>query len=71
MEKNGSWRVNGGDYKFHLALAVREPDELNLFMGNTLSPELMELYTGRSRKESRFRDTLLSFLVEHSGGRVR
>ena len=32
-----------GDYKFHLALAVREPDELNLFMGNTLSPELMEL----------------------------
>lgn len=32
-----------GDYKFHLALAVRDPDELNLFMGNTLSPELMEL----------------------------
>lgn len=21
-----------GDYKFHLALAVREPDELNLFI---------------------------------------
>ena len=36
----GEW---WGDYKFHLALAVREPDELNLFMGNTLSPELMEL----------------------------
>ena len=32
-----------GDYKFHLALAVRDPDELNLFMGNTLSPELMKL----------------------------
>lgn len=36
----GEW---WGDYKFHLALAVRDPDELNLFMGNTLSPELMEL----------------------------
>ncbi len=36
----GEW---WGDYKFHLALAVREPDELNLFMGDTLSPELMEL----------------------------
>ncbi len=36
----GEW---WGDYRFHLALAVRDPDELNLFMGNTLSPELMEL----------------------------
>ncbi len=36
----GEW---WGDYKFHLALAVRDPDELNLFMGNTLSPELMKL----------------------------
>ncbi len=36
----GEW---WGDYKFHLALAVRDPDELNLFMGNMLSPELMEL----------------------------
>ena len=36
----GEW---WGDYKFHWALAVRDPDELNLFMGNTLSPELMEL----------------------------
>ena len=36
----GEW---WGDYMFHLALAVRDPDELNLFMGNTLSPELMEL----------------------------
>ena len=36
----GEW---WGDYKFHLALAVRDPDELNLFMGNTLSLELMEL----------------------------
>ncbi len=32
-----------GDYKFHLALAIRDPDELNMFMGNTLSRELMEL----------------------------
>lgn len=43
-----------GDYKFHLALAVRDPDELNLFMGNTLSPELMKLLYGRNRKGSRF-----------------
>ena len=39
-----------GDYKFHLALAVRDPDELNLFMGNTLSPELMKLLLRAKQK---------------------
>ena len=43
----GEW---WGDYKFHLALAVRDPDELNLFMGNTLSLELMELLLRAKQK---------------------
>ena len=47
----GEW---WGDYKFHLALAVRDPDELNLFMGNTLSLELMELLLRAKQKGNPF-----------------
>ena len=38
------------DYHFHLAMAIRSPHELNLFMDETLSKETMELYHLAVRK---------------------
>ncbi|WP_065220022.1 MULTISPECIES: KamA family radical SAM protein [Butyricimonas] len=31
------------DYKFHLSMAIRDPDELNLFLDNTLSDKTMDI----------------------------
>lgn len=39
------------DYNFHLTMAIRDPDELNLFLNNTLSGETMELLY-RARKKN-------------------
>jgi len=36
------------DYKFHLAMAVRKPSDLNLLLGNTLSKETIERIEGSS-----------------------
>ena len=65
----GEW---WGDYKFHLALAVRDPDELNLFMGNTLSPELMKLlYRAKQKGIPFFVTPYYLSLLKYSGGWIR
>lgn len=38
------------DYKFHLTMAIREPDELNLFLNHTLSDKTMQILHDAKRK---------------------
>ena len=38
------------DYKFHLSMAIREPDELNLFLNHTLSRETMDILSDARQK---------------------
>lgn len=42
------------DFRFHLAFAVRSPKELNKFLGNSLSPEIMERLAKAKKKEMPF-----------------
>lgn len=39
-----------GDFRFHLAMALKSPKEIDLFLGNTLSPDTMYLLK-RARKK--------------------
>ena len=39
------------DYRFHLAMAIRTPAELNLFLGNTLSEEQMKILYDAKKKQ--------------------
>ena len=59
-----------GDYKFHLALAIRDPDELNMFMVKTLSAGLIELLHEAKQKGIPFFVTpyYLSLLSVRPGG---
>lgn len=43
-----------GDYRFHLAMAIRSPRELNYFLGHSLSPETMEMLTTARKKKMPF-----------------
>ena len=38
------------DYKFHLSMAIREPEELNLFLNDTLSEETMRILFDAKQK---------------------
>lgn len=42
------------DYRFHLAMAIRTPAELNLFLGNTLSEEQMKILYDAKKKQIPF-----------------
>lgn len=42
------------NYKFHLAMAIKSPKELNLYLGKTLPEETMELLANAKKKEMPF-----------------
>jgi lysine 2,3-aminomutase len=42
------------NYKFHLAMAIKSPKELNLYLGKTLPEETMELLANARKKEMPF-----------------
>ena len=58
------------DYRFHLAMAVRTPAELNRFLGGSLSAETMRILSDAAKKQIPFFVTpyYLSLLNTGSGG---
>ena len=59
-----------GDFRFHLAMAVKSPSELNRFLGNSLSAETMYLLSKARKKGMPFFATpyYLSLLDVTGGG---
>ncbi len=57
--------------RFHLALAIKSPTELNKMLGNSLSEETMQLYQqARKKRNAFFHHPLLSFFIKPDRQRV-
>ena len=57
--------------RFHLALAIKSPTELNKMLGNSLSEETMQLYQqARKKWNAFFHHPLLSFFIKPDRQRV-
>ncbi len=57
--------------RFHLALAIKSPTELNYFLGESLSEEMMQLLArARKKRYAIFCYALLFVLVESGNGRL-
>lgn len=53
-EKESQVALWWNDYRFHLAMAIRTPSELNMFLGNTLSEEQMSILSEARKKQMPF-----------------